>query len=125
MLDTWNKSMPDIDLSSVKVVFMGGSYVSPEFKKMFNDYLESAGSTARIVNGYGLSELGGACSVCPSDRMDDSIGFLLPGYKAKIWSEEDERYYNISDGPRTGVLCLSAPTMSSGKLDDTVIFELE
>ena len=125
MLDTWNKSMPDIDLSSVKVVFMGGSYVSPEFKKTFNDYLQSAGSTARIVNGYGLSELGGACSVCPSDRMDDSIGFLLPGYKAKIWSEEEEKYYNISDGPRTGVLCISAPTMSSGKLDDTVIFELE
>ena len=125
MLDTWNKSMPDIDLSSVKVVFMGGSYVSPEFKQTFNDYLKSHGSTARIVNGYGLSEMGGACTVCPSNRLDDSIGFPLPGYKVKIWSEEEEKYYNISDGPRTGVLCLSAPTMSSGRLDDTVIFELE
>jgi len=125
MLDTWNKSMPDMDLSSVKVVFMGGSYVSPEFRQTFNDYLQSCGSTARIVNGYGLSELGGACSICPSDRMDDSIGFLLPGYKGKIWSEEEEKFYNISDGPRTGVLYLSAPTMSRGRLDDTVIFELE
>lgn len=125
MLDTWNKSMPDINLSSVKVVFMGGSYVSPEFRKIFNDYLQSCGSTAKIVNGYGLSELGGACTVCPSDREDDSIGFPLPGYKVKIWSEEEEKYYDISDGPRTGVLCLSAPTMSSGRLDDTVVFELE
>ena len=125
MLDTWNKSMPDINLSSVKVVFMGGSYVSPEFRKIFNDYLQSSGSTAKIVNGYGLSELGGACTVCPSDREDDSIGFPLPGYKVKIWSEEEEKYYDISDGPRTGVLCLSAPTMSSGRLDDTVVFELE
>ena len=125
MLDTWNKSMPNINLSSVKVVFMGGSYVSPEFRKMFNDYLQSRGSTARIVNGYGLSEMGGACTVCPSDREDDSIGFPLPGYKVKIYSEEEEKYYDISDGPRTGVLCLNAPTMSSGRLDDTVIFELE
>jgi acyl-coenzyme A synthetase/AMP-(fatty) acid ligase len=125
MLDTWNKSMPDMNLSSVKVVFMGGSYVSPEFRKIFNDYLQSCGSTAKIVNGYGLSELGGACTVCPSDREDDSIGFPLPGYKAKIYSEEEEKYYDISDGPRTGVLCLSSPTMSSGRLDDTVIFELE
>ena len=125
MLDTWNKSMPDINLSSVKVVFMGGSYVSPEFRKIFNDYLQSCGSTAKIVNGYGLSELGGACTVCPSDREDDSIGFPLPGYKVKIWSEEEEKYYDISDGPRTGVLCLSAPTMSSWRLDDTVVFELE
>lgn len=125
MLDTWNKSMPDINLSSVKVVFMGGSYVSPEFRKIFNDYLQSRGSTARIVNGYGLSEMGGACTVCPSDREDDSIGFPLPGYRVKIWSEEEEKYYDISDGPRTGVLCLNAPSMSSGRLDDTVIFELE
>ena len=125
MLDTWNKSMPDINLSSVKVVFMGGSYVSPEFRKIFNDYLQSRGSTARIVNGYGLSEMGGACTVCPSDREDDSIGFPLPGYRVKIYSEEEEKYYDISDGPRTGVLCLNAPSMSSGRLDDTVIFELE
>jgi acyl-coenzyme A synthetase/AMP-(fatty) acid ligase len=33
ILDTWNKMMPDVDLSKVKVVFMGGTYVSPEFKR--------------------------------------------------------------------------------------------
>jgi len=125
MLDTWNKAMPDINLSSVKVVFMGGTYVSPEFKKQFNDYLKSCGSTARIVNGYGLSELGGACTVCPSDRDDDSIGFPLPGYKVKIYSEEEDKFYDLSDGQRTGVLYLSSPTMSSGRLDDTVFFTLE
>lgn len=125
MLDTWNKTMPDINLSSVKVVFMGGSYVSPEYKKGFNDYLKSCGSTARIINGYGLSELGGACAMASSDRDDDSIGSLLPGYKAKIFSEEEQKYYDISDGPRTGVLLLSSPTMSTGKLGDKTIFELD
>ena len=75
ILDTWNKMMPDIDMSKVKVVFMGGAYVSPEFKKSFNDYLRSHGSAARIINGYGMSELGGACIIAPSDRDDDAIGF--------------------------------------------------
>ena len=125
MLDTWNKSMPDINLSSVKVVFMGGSYVSPEFRRTFNDYLRSCGSSARIVNGYGLSELGGACIICPSDREDDAIGFLLPGFKAKIFSEEEDRFYDLADGVRTGVLYLSSPTMSTGRLGDTVFFELD
>ena len=125
MLDTWNKSMPDINLSSVKVVFMGGSYVSPEFRRTFNDYLHSCGSSARIVNGYGLSELGGACIICPSDREDDAIGFLLPGFKAKIFSEEEDRFYDLADGVRTGVLYLSSPTMSTGRLGDTVFFELD
>ena len=125
ILDSWLKTMPDMDLSKVKLVFMGGAYISPEFKKEFNSYLKSCGSTAKIINGYGLSEMGGACLLCPSDREDDAIGFLLPGFKAKILVEDENRYYDISDGPRTGVLLLNSETMSSGKLDDTVFFELE
>ena len=125
ILDTWLKTMPDIDLSALKIVFMGGSYVSPEFKRQFNNYLRSCGSTARIINGYGLSELGGACLLCPTNRDDDAIGFLLPGFKAKILVEDENRYYDISDGPRTGVLLLSSPTMSTGRLGDEVFFELE
>lgn len=125
ILDSWLKTMPDIDLSKLKIVFMGGTYVSPEYKKKFNDYLRSCGSSARIINGYGLSELGGACTLAPPSREDDAIGYLLPGFKAKIFVEEESRYYDISDGPRTGLLFLNSPTMSSGKLGDTVFFELE
>ena len=125
ILDTWLKTMPDINLSKLKVVFMGGSYVSPEFKRLFNDYLRSCGSTARIINGYGLSELGGACLLCPSNREDDAIGYLLPGFKAMIHVEDEDRYYDISEGPRTGVLLLNSPTMSSGRVGDEVFFTLE
>ena len=125
ILDSWLKSMPDMDLSKLKIMFMGGTYISPEYKQKFNDYLRSCGSSARVINGYGLSELGGACMLSPSSRMDDAIGFLLPGFKAKLFVEEEECYYDISDGPRTGVLLLSSPTMSSGRLGNTVFFELE
>ena len=125
ILDSWLKTMPDMDLSKVKLVFMGGTYISPEFKQNFNDYLRSCGSTARVINGYGLSELGGACTLSPSTREDDSIGYLLPGFKAKIFVEDEERFYDLSDGPRTGVLFLTAPTISSGKLGNTVFFELD
>lgn len=125
ILDSWLKTMPDINLSKLKVVFMGGTYISPEYKKKFNDYLRSCGSSARIINGYGLSEMGGACLLAPSTREDDAIGFLLPGFKAKIYVEDEKRFYDISDGPRTGLLFLSSPTMSTGKLGDTVFFELD
>ena len=125
VFDTWNKTRPNIDLSELKFVIIGGTYISPEYKKEFNDYLKSCGSTARFINGYGLSELCGACAICPSSRNDDAIGYLLPGVKAKILVEEEKRYYDISDGPRTGVLLLAGPTMSDGKLDGTEFFELE
>ena len=124
ILDSWLKSMPEMDLSSVKVVFMGGTYISPEYKQQFNDYLKKCGSTARVVNGYGLSEMGGACIIAPSDRDDDAIGVPLPGYKVKIFVEDEEKYYDLSDGPRTGVLHLSSNTMSTGRIGDTVFFEL-
>ncbi len=124
-LDTWTKTMPDIDLSGVKIVFMGGTYLSPEAKKQFNDYLRSCGSSARVINGYGLSELCGACIIAPSDRTDDAIGYPLPGFKVRIFSEDEKRFYDLSDGTHTGVLYLSSSTMSSGRLEDTVFFELE
>ena len=125
ILDSWLKTMPDIDLSKLKIVFMGGTYVSPEYKKQFNDYLRSCGSSARIINGYGLSELGGACFLAPSTREDDAIGYPLPGFKAKVFVEEENRYYDISEGPRTGILFISSPTMSTGRLGNTVFFTLE
>ena len=124
ILDFWLKSMPEMDLSAVKVVFMGGTYIPPDYKQRFNDYLKSCGSSARVVNGYGLSEMGGACIIAPSGRDDDAIGFPLPGFKAKIFDEDEERYYDLSDGPHVGVLFLSSDTMSTGRLDDEVFFEL-
>jgi len=125
ILDSWLKTMPDMNLSKLKVVFMGGTYVPPDYKKKFNDYLRSCGSTAKVINGYGLSELGGACIISPSSRDDDAIGFPLPGFKIKIYDEDEKRYYDLSDGPRTGLLVISSDTISSGKLDDEVFFELD
>jgi acyl-coenzyme A synthetase/AMP-(fatty) acid ligase len=93
ILDSWLKSMPDIDLSKLKFMFLGGTYISPEYKQKFNDYLRSCGSTARVINGYGLSELGGAGMLSPSSRMDDAIGFLLPGFKAEtVWQCLSDHY---------------------------------
>lgn len=66
LYDTWNKTRPDMDLSELKLVIMGGTYISAEYKREMNAYLRSCGSKARFINGYGLSELGGACIVCPA-----------------------------------------------------------
>jgi acyl-CoA synthetase (AMP-forming)/AMP-acid ligase II len=125
LFDTWNKTRPKMDLSKLKLVIMGGTYISPEYKEDLNTYLRSCNSKAHFINGYGLSELGGACIICPSVRKDDAIGYLMPGFKAKLFVEDENRYYDIADGPRTGVLLLNSPTMSDGKLDGTEFFGLD
>ena len=125
MVDAWQKTNPNMDLSKLKIIFLGGSYVSPEFKKGFNKFLKQCGSTAKVINGYGLSELGGACIVAGSDRMDDAIGYPMPGVKVKIHPEDSKKFYDLSDGPRTGILYISSPSLCSGYLGDIEFTELE
>ncbi len=125
MVDAWQKTNPNIDLSKLKIIFLGGSYVSPEFKKGFNKFLKQCGSTAKVINGYGLSELGGACIVAGSDRMDDAIRYPIPGVKVKIHPEDSKKFYDLSDGPRTGILYISSPSLCSGYLGDIEFTELE
>jgi acyl-CoA synthetase (AMP-forming)/AMP-acid ligase II len=111
-------------LSSVEMVFLGGSYVSAAVRQKICDYLKKCGSSASVYVGYGLTEAGGAVTLSDGASDEDSIGRPLDGVKVRILDEEDGTYHDISDGPRTGVLCLSSPSVSSGKLGDTTFFEL-
>lgn len=113
------------DLSSLKMCIAGGVYVSPDMKKRYDDYLKKCGAGIRTMIGYGLSEAGAAVILSDPERTDDVIGYPLPGVKIRIFDEEEEKYYTPEDGPRTGVLFLSTPSLSSGKIDGRVFFTLD
>ncbi len=125
MLDYFKVLYPNLNLSAVQHVFVGGGYVSPETKKQWNEYLAHCGSQARITVGYGLAEIGGACILTDPGREDDAIGRPLSGVKVKIYDEDEDQYYNLEDGPRTGVLFLSSPSLSCGKIGEEEFFKLE
>ena len=125
LFDPWLNMPMRWDFSSLKYVWIGGGYVSPDAKKRYNAYLKRCGSDARVAVGYGLAEIGASCIVASPDRDDDAIGYPLPGIKVKIFDENEGKYYDLEDGPRTGVLFLSSPSVSSGRIDDTVFFELD
>lgn len=113
------------DLSDVEFVFLGGSYASVDARKRFNRYLRRCGSKAGVCIGYGLSEAGGACLLSSSDRTDDGIGRPFKGIKIKLYDEEKEVFLDPADGPATGVMYMSSPAVSCGRIDDKVFFELE
>ena len=125
LIDIYMKFPVRPDLSSLQFLFLGGTYVSADAKKRYNAFLKQCGAHIGVSVGYGLSELGGACFLAESDREDDAIGYPLSGVRVKIFDEDEEKYYDPEDGPRTGVLLLSAPSCSSGRLGDKVYFELE
>ena len=121
----WMGNPAKPDLSSLKMMILGGAYVSPDRKKKYNAFLKECGSDCGIISGYGLSETAGACIIAEPRREDDAMGSPLPGVEVRIFDEEEKKYYKLSDGPRTGVLFLSSPSVSSGKIGDNVFFELE
>ena len=125
VMDRLIKLPVKLDLSDVEFVFVGGAYTSIEQKKKYNSFLKKSGSKARISIGYGASEVGGAAILSSPDSEDDSMGLPLPGINVKIYDENEQKYYNLEDGPRTGVLMISSPSVSCGKLNDIEFFKLE
>ena len=127
MLEAWRNLPPCMrpDLSNIKLLAFGGSHMSADTRKKCNAIIRKMGCPVRITIGYGLSEAGGACLISRDDTEDDTIGYTLPGVSAKIRDEEDGRFYTPEDGPRIGGLYLSTKALSSGRIDDTVIFETE
>ena len=118
-------SPKNLDLSCLEYVVLGGASVSADAKKRYNEFLQAHGADIKCANGYGLSEICGACIVAPPEFEDGRIGYPLSHIKAKIFDEQEKKFYDLADGPRTGVLYLNSPCVSSGKIDDTVYFELE
>ena len=124
-MDAFMKLKEKPDLSSLEFVFVGGSYVSAYKKGSCDSFLEGCGASARVTLGYGLSETAGACILSDPDRDDDSMGRPLEGVKIKLYDEEKDRFFDLTEEPRRGVLFISSPSVSSGSIDGRSFFRLE
>ena len=124
-MDAFRKLKKKPDLSAIEFVFVGGSYVSAYQKGRYDAFLERCGSEAGVTLGYGLSETAGACMLSDADRDDDSMGKPLSGVKIKLYDEDEKKFYDLSDGPRRGVLFISSPSVSCGRIGKKRFFSLE
>ena len=128
-LEVWNGAVASgnlaIDFSSIKMMIVGGSYLSDSTKKRYNDFLAANGSTIKITNGYGLSEAGGACILADPEAEKDVIGLPLPGVDIKILDQKDEVFHDLSEGERIGIMYIGSTSVSSGKIDGETFFEPE
>lgn len=128
-LEVWNGAAAvgnvDVDFSSVQCLIVGGSYLSNDNRKRYNDFLAANGATIKLTNGYGLSEAGGACILTDPETKDDEIGFPLPGVDVMVYDTEDKQFHTLSDGPRSGVMYIHSTSLSSGKIDGETFFAPE
>lgn len=113
------------DFSHLEFVFLGGSYCSADTKRRCDEYLKSCGAKVKTTVGYGMSEAGAACILASQDRDYDAMGYPLSGVSVKIYDEDTDKIYDIEDGTRTGVLHIASKSLSGGRIDDKVFFELK
>ncbi|SEP66155.1 Acyl-CoA synthetase (AMP-forming)/AMP-acid ligase II [Lachnospiraceae bacterium NE2001] len=132
MFMRWMK-MPErnqLDFSSLRFVILGGTSVSAADKKNFYSFIqEHNGKDITMLNGYGISELGGACCLSSSDLDDESIGYPLPGVNVRLYDDDKQEFLPvISDtkkGLREGVLYLNSPALATIKMDGEDLIKVE
>lgn len=128
MFERWMK-LPDKkapDFSSLRFVVLGGASVSAADKRRYYEFMRTHGAgEITLLNGYGISELGGACCLSPPDIDDETIGYPLPGVSVRLYEEERGEYLTPKDAPCEGVLYLNSPSMATPRLDAQPILKTE
>lgn len=104
------------ELKHLHQAFVGGDDVSQDLKKRFDEVMEYYYAPARMLEGYGLTEVVTVC--CVNTQRDNnlrSVGKSLPGIDMGIIDLET----NALVGPDTpGQIIVTGPTMMNGYLND-------
>lgn len=100
-------------LANTRMMFVGGDDLSPSFLKDFNDMLERNGTSARLRQGYGLTEVGSVCC-CNTNwvNKDGSIGKPFEGIRMEIWDDDKKPVPNGT----VGEIVIAGPTVMQGYL---------
>ena len=102
-------------LKNTRMMFVGGDDLSPAFLEAFNGMLERNGTSARLRQGYGLTEVGSVCCVNTNwVYKDGSIGKPLEGLRMEIW---DDEHKPLPVG-EVGEIVISGSTMMEGYLTE-------
>ena len=119
-------SMNDSDPGSnafkdIKVVVVGGDYLSPQVKSEYEEYLKAHGSSAIVKSGYGLSEACGFC--CCTAEVDEkhvnnhkgTLGIPNPDMIVKIFEPNSDIEKSVGD---VGEICITGPTLMMGYINE-------
>ena len=127
ILEMWaRQENASMNYSSLRCVVVGGASVSAEDKRRYCDFLcRHGGKDIMFINGYGLSELGGACILSTPEINDESIGYAMPGVEICLCDDDEGRYYTADEKPCRGVMYLRSDSMTCGMLDGENIVATE
>ncbi len=111
-----SKSLPR-NLSFLKTMASGGDTMTIKNKLLINNLLQKKGACFKIMEGYGMTEIGSAaCTNLPQCDVLGSVGIPLPLNTFCIWDNENE--VELSYG-KSGEICMRGPTVMKGYFKDS------
>ena len=106
----------NLDLSFLKYVISGGDLLPKSLEDKINNYLSEHGSTAKITQGYGLSEAL-ACVTMAHDHVNKSgsVGIPLAGNYIKIIDPNTRKKLKYGD---VGEIVINSKALMMGYLNN-------
>lgn len=106
-----DKNFDGPHLKNVRLMFCGGDDISDGFIDEFNSYFEKWGATGRLLQGYGLTEIGSVCTTnTGTEHKRGSIGKPIRGVTVQIWDDDHKQVPNGT----VGEFAISGPTIMQG-----------
>lgn len=103
-------------LKNVYIAFVGGDCAPQDLLDEFNARMEAAGATARLFEGYGLTETVTVCAVNNfAHSRKGSMGYMLSGLKAAIVEPDSDKI--LPAGAR-GEIAVAGDTLMNGYLNN-------
>lgn len=103
-------------LKVLRQAYVGGDFVAPSLKERFNAVMAEHGSQARLLEGYGLTEVVTVCAVNTlKEEKDGTVGKPLPGIAIRAVDLTTRVFLEAGE---LGELVVSGDTLMNGYLDE-------
>jgi long-chain acyl-CoA synthetase len=103
-------------LRYLRQAYVGGDFVAPSLKERFNAVMKQYGSQARLLEGYGLTEVVTVCAVNTlKDEKAGTVGRPLPGLDIQVVDVETRAFLNQGEA---GELVVRGDTMMNGYMGE-------
>ena len=111
-----NNNIKNLDLSFLKYAVSGGDILNSNLEEKINTYFKEHNSTAKITQGYGLSEgLAAICLAADDVNKSGSVGIPLAGNHIKIIDPSTRETLPFNE---IGEICVHTKALMMGYLNN-------